>query len=104
MIDTDVYIPTGNGAEWFINHNQFYRQIRNFNIDLTFVPNVIQDGGQTYAATGLHWQVAQATSLQNLHFFAPVSTPDVPSAAVGIFMENVSIQFVIPSICFGLAT
>ena len=89
LIDTDVYIPNGNGDEWYINQNQFYRQIRNLNIDLTAMPNVIQDGGQTYAPTGLHWQVAQATSLQNLHFFMPVSG-DVQSTAVGIFMENIS--------------
>jgi hypothetical protein len=58
------------------------------NIDLTAMPNVVQDGGQTYAPTGLHWQ-AQATSLQNLHFFMPVSG-DVQSTAVGVFMEDVS--------------
>lgn len=51
----------------------------------------ITDGGQTYAATGIHWQVAQATSLQNIDFLmsqAPNNTQ------VGIFMENGSGGFV----------
>jgi hypothetical protein len=25
LIDTDVYISNGNGDEWYINQNQFYR-------------------------------------------------------------------------------
>jgi glucan 1,3-beta-glucosidase len=30
LFDSDFYIPGGNGAEWYINQNNFYRQIRNF--------------------------------------------------------------------------
>ncbi|KAH8803504.1 pectate lyase superfamily protein-domain-containing protein, partial [Xylogone sp. PMI_703] len=85
LIDTDVYIPGGNGSEWFVNQNQFYRQIRNFNFDLTAMPNQNQQGDQTFVPTGIHWQVAQSTSLQNLHFTMPQGDG---TTAVGVFTEN----------------
>jgi glucan 1,3-beta-glucosidase len=89
LIDTDVYIPGGNGNEWYINQNQFYRQVRNFVFDLTSMPETSIDGDQSYAPTGIHWQVAQATSLQNLYFIMKDATQE-PTNEVGIFMENVS--------------
>jgi glucan 1,3-beta-glucosidase len=46
------------------------------------------DDSQTYVPTGIHWQVAQATSLQNLKFTMPVSDSTGSTTAVGIFMEN----------------
>jgi hypothetical protein len=88
LIDTDIYVPGGNGSEWYINQNQFYRQIRNFNFDLTAMPFHNVDGDQTYVPTGIHWQVAQSTSLQNLHFNMPVSNSNGTTTAVGIFTEN----------------
>jgi glucan 1,3-beta-glucosidase len=59
LLDSDVYIPNGYGNEWYQNQNNFYRQVRNFVIDLTEAPK---------GAAGIHWQVAQATSLQNIKF------------------------------------
>ncbi|KAL2822638.1 pectate lyase superfamily protein-domain-containing protein [Aspergillus granulosus] len=88
LIDTDLYIPGGNGSEWYVNQNQFYRQIRNFIFDLTAMPASNQEGDQTYVPTGIHWQVAQSTSLQNLHFNMPLSTAAGATTAVGIFTEN----------------
>ena len=41
--------------------NVFWRQIRNFVIDMTAIP-----AGS--GATGIHWPTAQATSLQNIVF------------------------------------
>lgn len=35
VIDSDPYIPNGGGANWYTNQNNFFRQIRNFVIDLT---------------------------------------------------------------------
>lgn len=61
VISSDVYIDGGDGASWYINQSNFYRQIRNFIIDMTSAP--LGD----YVA-GIHWQVAQATSLQNIKF------------------------------------
>lgn len=46
VIDTDVYIPGGNGQEWYISQNQFYRSIRNFNIDITGIPDSNTVNGQ----------------------------------------------------------
>lgn len=41
--------------------NVFWRQVRNFIIDLTAIP-------ASSSATGIHWPTAQATSLQNIVF------------------------------------
>ncbi|KAH8117300.1 exo-beta-1,3-glucanase [Phellopilus nigrolimitatus] len=78
VIDADPYIPGASGAQWYINQNNFYRSVRNFVIDLTRMP-------ATTSATGLHWQVSQATSLMNI--VVEMST-DAATAHQGIFMEN----------------
>jgi hypothetical protein len=98
LIDTDVYIPGGNGSQWYINQNQFFRQIRNFIIDLTAMPNENTSGDQTYVPTGIHWQVAQATSLQNIDFVMPLGGG---TTAVGIFTENGSGGFMSDLTFFG---
>ena len=72
VMDSDPYTDTG--ANWYINQNNFFRQVRNFNIDLTDAPD---------AAAGIHWQVAQATSLQNIVFNMANN-----SQQTGIFMDN----------------
>ncbi|KAH7884063.1 glycoside hydrolase family 55 protein [Phlebopus sp. FC_14] len=59
VIDADPYIPGGNGAQWFINQNNFYRSVRNIIIDLRQMPAAAP-------AIGLHWQVSQSTSLMNV--------------------------------------
>ena len=77
-LDANVYIPAGGGSEWYANQNNFYRQVRNFVIDMTNAP---------LSAAGIHWQVAQATSLQNITFnMASKSTPN--NKQQGIYMEN----------------
>lgn len=54
IIDSD---PTNaTGVLWYGALNNFYRQTRNFVIDLT----------ATHNATGIHWEVSQAASLQNI--------------------------------------
>ncbi|GAM87366.1 hypothetical protein ANO11243_053900 [Dothideomycetidae sp. 11243] len=75
VIDSDPY--TNTGANWYTNQNNFFRQVRNFVIDLTAMP-------QTSGA-GIHWQVAQATSLQNIVFNM---IPGSGSKQLGIFMDN----------------
>ena len=62
--------------EYYVNTANFYRQIRNIKIDIT----------QTRPAqgvAGLHYQVAQATSLQNVELIALAG-----STQRGIFAEN----------------
>jgi glucan 1,3-beta-glucosidase len=76
LIDADPYIPGGDGANWFTNQNNFYRQIRNFVIDIS----------QTKAAAGIHWQVSQATSLQNIRF--EMAKGDAGKDQKGIFQDN----------------
>ena len=74
VVDSNPYDNTGNN--WWTNQNNFYRQVRNFKIDISNVQG---------SATGIHWQVAQATSLTNLVF-------EMSSAQgtqhQGMFMEN----------------
>ncbi|KAF7359324.1 hypothetical protein MSAN_01274800 [Mycena sanguinolenta] len=83
VIDADPYIPNGNGAQWYTNQNNLYGLpfvlcYRNLIIDTTLVP-------PTAYGTGIHWQVAQATSLMNIEF----RMSDAPNTAhQGIFMEN----------------
>lgn len=76
VIDADVY--GAGGVNWYINQDNFYREVRNFVIDLTRMP-------ATSSATGLHWQVSQATSLYNIR--VEMSTAS-NTAHQGIFMEN----------------
>ncbi|EME85443.1 glycoside hydrolase family 55 protein [Pseudocercospora fijiensis CIRAD86] len=71
LLDSDPY--KDGGANWYINQNNFFRQVRNFVIDLTPAP----------AAAGIHWQVAQATSLQNIDFKMTEG-----GNQQGIFMDN----------------
>ncbi|KAK2598031.1 hypothetical protein QQS21_005868 [Conoideocrella luteorostrata] len=91
LIDTDPYIPGGGGQNWYINQNQFFRQIRNFVFDLTDMPLSTADKDQQLVPTGIHWQVSQACSLQNLKFKMPIGDN---ATHVGIFMENGSGGFV----------
>ncbi|KAH5162475.1 hypothetical protein HBH69_012330 [Parastagonospora nodorum] len=76
LIDADPYIEGGNGANWYTNQNNFYRQVRNFVIDIS----------QTKAAAGIHWQVSQATSLQNIRF--EMAKGDAGKDQKGIFQDN----------------
>ncbi|KAI9699208.1 MAG: hypothetical protein M1820_007287 [Bogoriella megaspora] len=78
VLNSDVYLPYG--VSWYTNQNNFYRQVRNFIIDLTAA-----DKG----AHGIHWQVAQATSLQNIVFNMRTDGQDDGSnQQQGIFMDN----------------
>jgi hypothetical protein len=76
LIDSDPYLS--GGSQWYGNTNNFYRQVRNFVIDLTQTP-------ATSASTGIHWQVAQATSLTNLVFKMSTASN---TAHQGVWMEN----------------
>ena len=63
VIDSDPY--TSGGFNWYTNQNNFFRQIRNFVIDLTGLP--------ANTGTGLHWQVAQV-GLPHLYLlFSPIT-------------------------------
>ena len=74
VLDSNPYDNTGNN--WWTNQNNFYRQVRNFIVDISQVNG---------PATGIHWQVAQATSLTNIVF--QMSTVS-GNQHQGMFMEN----------------
>ncbi|KAI0818528.1 glycoside hydrolase family 55 protein [Irpex lacteus] len=78
VIDANPYIPNGWGAQYYVNQNNFFRSVRNIHIDLRSVPAKVE-------ATGLHWQVSQATSLQNV--VVDMST-EPGTQHRGMFMEN----------------
>ncbi|XXH05145.1 hypothetical protein Hte_011570 [Hypoxylon texense] len=79
VIDADPYVPTVVPAQnFYINQNNFFRQVRNFIIDIKDVSK----GG-----AGIHWQVAQATSLQNIVFEMKQDTSDA-NEQKGLYIEN----------------
>ena len=47
-----------------------------------------KEGEDKFVPTGLHWQVAQATSLEKVKFKMPTTHPDGPVTHVGVFTEN----------------
>ena len=77
VIDADPY--DAEGRNWWTNQNNFFRQVRNFVIDLTAMPVEV--------GAGIHWQVAQATSLQNIVFNMRTDGGD-SNRQQGIFMDN----------------
>jgi hypothetical protein len=77
-----------NLANRWTNQNNFYRQIRNFRLDLTDMPDYIPEGAAEGYPTGIHWQVSQACTLQNIHIVMPPSSPTRSVRHPGIFMEN----------------
>ncbi|RAL05308.1 exo-beta-1,3-glucanase Exg0 [Aspergillus ibericus CBS 121593] len=76
VIDADPY--TSTGANWYTNQNNFFRAVRNFVIDLTAMPSS--------SGAGIHWQVGQATSLQNIRF--EMIKGGSNNKQQGIFMDN----------------
>ncbi|OIW23390.1 pectin lyase-like protein [Coniochaeta ligniaria NRRL 30616] len=80
VLSTDEYTGSGikgsdgGDEEYYINTANFYRQLRNVRIDVTAAP-----AGQQ--VTCLHYQVAQATSMQNVELIAG-------PAQIGMFAEN----------------
>lgn len=57
LFDTDPYIPKQSGQQWYVNQNQFFRQIRNFVFDLYDMPESTAENDQDLVPTGIHWQV-----------------------------------------------
>ncbi|CAK7219716.1 hypothetical protein SBRCBS47491_003942 [Sporothrix bragantina] len=82
VLSTDVYVsnggsgPDGLSLEWYINTARFYSQIRNLRIDITST-------NKNAHICALHYQVAQATSIQNVELIANSS-----NTQRGMFSEN----------------
>jgi hypothetical protein len=96
----------------WVNQNNFYRQIRNFRIDMRNMDNRIKKGAlfrdevqpgmivsircanysyQRDFPVGIHWQVSQTCTLQNIEFLLPQGGN---SRHIGIFQENGSGGFI----------
>lgn len=69
VVTSDVYVSDNVG--WYLNTNNFLRSVRNFIID-------IRNTDQSAYVCAIHWQVAQATSLENIDFYMtdPADNPD----------------------------
>ncbi|KAM3501681.1 hypothetical protein MY11210_009307 [Beauveria gryllotalpidicola] len=82
VLSTDEYTGAegagidGKDPEYFVNTANFYRQIRNIRIDI----REVKEGS---VITGIHYQVAQATSTQNVELIAKSGTDQI-----GMFAEN----------------
>ncbi|KAI2778926.1 glycoside hydrolase family 55 protein [Daldinia loculata] len=80
VIDANPYdYNVDPAANWYINQNNFFRQVRNFIIDIKDMP--LNKGA------GIHWQVAQATSLQNIVFEMNPDTSE-ENLQKGLYIEN----------------
>ncbi|KAI8660440.1 hypothetical protein NCS57_01021400 [Fusarium keratoplasticum] len=79
VITSNVY--TGETSQWYLNQNNFLRSVRNFIIDVRPTPDKAQ-------VCGIHWQVAQGTSLENIHFYMTKPKDDPSTTQQGIYMEN----------------
>ena len=85
FIDGDTYYgdgPDPNNPNW-ISTNVFYRQMRNFVVDITSIPADLE-------IYGIHWPTAQATSLQNIQFELSAASG---TQHIGLFIENGSAGF-----------
>ncbi|EXL67160.1 hypothetical protein FOPG_16704 [Fusarium oxysporum f. sp. conglutinans race 2 54008] len=65
----------------YLNQNNFLRSVRNFIIDIRLTPANAQ-------VCGIHWQVAQGTSLKNIHFYMTKFKDDPETTQQGIYIEN----------------
>ncbi|CAK7231571.1 hypothetical protein SEUCBS140593_007970 [Sporothrix eucalyptigena] len=87
VLATDQYVPNGgngvdgNAKEWYIDTASFYRQIRNFRID-------IRQASQSAQICGIHYQVAQATSLEFIELISTSIKDNAKTTQQGIFAEN----------------
>jgi glucan 1,3-beta-glucosidase len=89
LIDGDQY--QAGGALAYGGTNVFYRQIRNFVLDMTSIP-------ASSAATGIHWPTAQATSIQNVVF---LMNQQPGTQHQGIFTESGSAGFMNDLVFYG---
>jgi hypothetical protein len=78
ILDSNPYYP--NPTNWYQNQNNMWRQVRNLILDITDLP-------YSFSGGAIHWQVAQATSLQNIVMNARKGSC-ATNQQHGIFMDN----------------
>jgi hypothetical protein len=69
-----------------LNQNNFLRSVRNFIIDVRPTPSDAQ-------VCGIHWQVAQGTSLENIHFYMKKfkDDPKTTQQASSVIFQHVEV-------------
>ncbi|KAK8070234.1 LysM domain-containingprotein [Apiospora phragmitis] len=82
-IQTDLYVDSADGGQWYVEQSNFHRQVRNLIIDIRDTT--------TDKAASLHWQVAQATSLTNVDIICDTDNPETTQMVM--FTENGSVGF-----------
>lgn len=93
------YQPGGALGFGNLATNVFWRQIRNFIIDLTDVPSIRAAGANPGSpVAGIHWPTAQATSLQNIVF---LMSENANTGHEGIFLESGSGGFMTDLVFYG---
>lgn len=81
VLSTDVYVeqggtgPDGNALEWYVNTARFHGQIRNLKVDIRAT-----DPGAYVCA--FHYQVAQATTIENIEIIANSATVCVQAISI----------------------
>jgi glucan 1,3-beta-glucosidase len=88
---TDSWVIDGSRDHIWGSTNIFWRQIRNFVIDMTAIAPSI-------AVSGIHWPTAQATSLQNIVFQMSTASD---TQHVGLHIEDGSGGFVNDLVFYG---
>ena len=79
VFTSNKYIDDNVG--WYLNTANFLRSIKNFKIDIRLT--------DPYAyVCAIHWQVAQASSLENIEFYMQYNSDMPHSTQQGIYMEN----------------
>jgi len=91
VITSNQYIGPGPTDEWYINQNNFLRNVKNFKIDITRTQ-------WDAMVCAIHWQVAQGTTLENIEFHM---SHDPQTTQQGIYMENGSGGFMTDLIFVG---
>jgi len=88
VLSTNKYVggprfsgPDKLDPQWYVSTARFYSQIRNFKIDITGTRDTQYDR----EVACIHYQVAQATSLENVELIAKTGKKYMQ---VGIFAEN----------------
>jgi hypothetical protein len=87
VLSTDEYTGgdvgiDGGDQEYYVNTANFYRQIRNVIIDISKTPSS-SSSGAVLGQSCIHYQLAQATSLENVELIAAAG-----SNQVGLYAEN----------------
>ncbi|KAF3162705.1 hypothetical protein TWF788_001795 [Orbilia oligospora] len=89
VVSSNFYIEGQGGEEWYINQNNFVRQVRNFIIDMRAVPNVIMSNRANSTHLGIFMENGSGGFMSDLTF---------GGGAIGAYLGNQ--QFTIRKLSF----